>query len=114
MRISDLSSDVCSSDLAPMGIGIWYEMQISDPVSFLFKNTDPRGSLRANVRNATVRCLSNMPLGEMLETRHKMSKTVKIGRESCRERVCKVRVDLGGRRIIKKKKKKEADRRQNK
>jgi hypothetical protein len=56
---------------------IWYEMQISDPVSFLFKNTDPRGSLRANVSNATVRCLSNMPLGEMLETRHKMSQTVR-------------------------------------
>src|SRR3546814_21068180 len=28
-----------------------------------------------------------------------------IGRASCRERVCQVRVDLGGRRIIKKKKK---------
>ena len=60
-----------------MGIGIWYEMQISDPVSFLFKNTDPRGSLRANVSNATVRCLSNMPLEQMLETRHQMSQTVR-------------------------------------
>ena len=29
-----------------------------DPVAYLFKNTDPRGSLRANVSNATVRCLS--------------------------------------------------------
>src|SRR3546814_19033512 len=28
----------------------------------------------------------------------------KIGRASCRERVCPVRVDLGGRRILKKKK----------
>lgn len=60
-----------------MGIGIWYEMWISDPVSYLFKNTDPRGSLRANVSNATVRCLSNMPLAEMLETRHTMSQTVR-------------------------------------
>src|SRR5260370_29110214 len=60
-----------------MGIGIWYEMWISDPVSYLFKNTDPRGSLRANVSNATVRCLSNMPLSEMLETRHTMSQTVR-------------------------------------
>jgi len=60
-----------------MGIGIWYEMWISDPVSYLFKNTDPRGSLRANVSNATVRCLSNMPLAEMLETRHNMSQTVR-------------------------------------
>jgi hypothetical protein len=60
-----------------MGIGIWYEMWISDPVSFLFKNTDPRGSLRANVNNATVRCLSNMKLAEMLETRHQMSQIVR-------------------------------------
>ncbi len=71
------SQPVNSEEGAPMGIGIWYEMQISDPVAYLFKNTDPRGSLRANVSNATVRCLSNMPLAEMLETRHKMSQTVR-------------------------------------
>src|SRR5688572_1667011 len=71
------SQPVNSEEGAPMGIGIWYEMQISDPVSYLFKNTDPKGSLRANVSNATVRCLSNMPLGEMLQTRHTMSQTVR-------------------------------------
>ena len=71
------SQPVNSEEGAPMGIGIWYEMWISDPVAYLFKNTDPRGSLRANVSNATVRCLSNMPLGEMLETRHQMSQTVR-------------------------------------
>ena len=71
------SEPVNSEEGAPMGIGIWYEMWVSDPVSYLFKNTDPRGSLRANVSNATVRCLSNMPLAEMLETRHKMSQTVR-------------------------------------
>jgi regulator of protease activity HflC (stomatin/prohibitin superfamily) len=71
------SEPVNSEEGAPMGIGIWYEMQVSDAVAFLFKNADPRGSLRANVRNAAVRCLSNMPLGEMLETRHKMSQTVR-------------------------------------
>jgi regulator of protease activity HflC (stomatin/prohibitin superfamily) len=71
------SQAVNSEEGAPMGIGIWYEMQVSDPTAFLFKNTDPRGSLRANVSNATVRCLSNMPLAEMLETRHKMSQTVR-------------------------------------
>jgi hypothetical protein len=68
---------VNSEEGAPMGIGIWYEMWISDAVGYLFKNTDPRGSLRANVSNATVRCLSNMPLADMLETRHEMSKTVR-------------------------------------
>jgi len=71
------SQPVNSEEGAPMGIGIWYEMWISDPLGFLFKNTDPRGSLRANVSNSTVRCLSNMPLAEMLETRHKMSQTVR-------------------------------------
>jgi len=71
------SQPVNSEEGAPMGIGIWYEMWISDPVSYLFKNTDPSGSLRANVSSATVRCLSNMPLAEMLETRHTMSQTVR-------------------------------------
>jgi len=71
------SQPVNSEEGAPMGIGIWYEMWIGDPVSYLFKNTDPRGSLRANVSNATVRCLSNMKLAEMLETRHTMSQSVR-------------------------------------
>jgi regulator of protease activity HflC (stomatin/prohibitin superfamily) len=71
------SEPVNSEEGAPMGIGIWYEMWISDPVAYLFNNTDPRGSLMANISNATVRCLSNMPLAEMLETRHTMSQTVR-------------------------------------
>jgi regulator of protease activity HflC (stomatin/prohibitin superfamily) len=71
------SEAVNSEEGAPMGVGIWYEMWISDPVAYLFKNTDPRGSLRANVSNATVRCLSNMPLAEMLQTRHQMSQSVR-------------------------------------
>ncbi len=71
------SQPVNSEEGAPMGIGIWYEMFVSDPVSFLFKNMDPRGSLRANVSNTTVRCLSNMRLGDMLENRHTMSGTVR-------------------------------------
>jgi regulator of protease activity HflC (stomatin/prohibitin superfamily) len=71
------SQAVNSEEGAPMGIGIWYEMFISDPVSFLFKNADPRGSLSANVSSATVRCLSNMPLGDMLVNRHIMSQTVR-------------------------------------
>jgi hypothetical protein len=60
-----------------MGVGIWYEMYISDPVSYLFKNADPRGSLSANVSNAVVRSLSNMPLDQMLVDRHQMSRTVR-------------------------------------
>jgi regulator of protease activity HflC (stomatin/prohibitin superfamily) len=68
---------VNSQEGAPMGIGVWYEMWISDPVGFIFKNTDPRGSLSANVSSATMRCLSNMKLEEMLETRHIMSRAVR-------------------------------------
>jgi regulator of protease activity HflC (stomatin/prohibitin superfamily) len=71
------SQAVNSEEGAPMGIGVWYEMWISDPVSFLFKNADPRGSLRANVGNATVRNLSNMKLSSMLEDRHTMSQLVR-------------------------------------
>ena len=71
------SQPVNSEEGAPMGIGIWYEMYISDPVAYLFKNADPRGSLAANVSNATVRCLSNLELENMLENRHAMSLTVR-------------------------------------
>jgi regulator of protease activity HflC (stomatin/prohibitin superfamily) len=71
------SQAVNSEEGAPMGIGIWYEMYVSDPVAYMFKNADPRGSLAANVRNAVVRNLSNMPLAEMLETRHTMSQEVR-------------------------------------
>jgi regulator of protease activity HflC (stomatin/prohibitin superfamily) len=71
------SQAVNSEEGAPMGIGVWYEMYVSNPVAYLFKNADPRGSLAANVGNATVRCLSNMKLAEMLENRHAMSLTVR-------------------------------------
>lgn len=71
------SNPVNSEEGAPMGIGIWYEMVISDPISHVFKNADPRGSLRANLSNATVRCLSNLKLESMLENRHEMSRIVR-------------------------------------
>jgi regulator of protease activity HflC (stomatin/prohibitin superfamily) len=71
------STPVNSEEGAPMGIGIWYEMVISDPVAYLFKNADPRGSLAANVGNSTVRCLSNLKLADMLTNRHPMSQTVR-------------------------------------
>ena len=71
------SQPVNSEEGAPMGIGVWYEMWISDPVAYLFKNADPRGSLRANVSNATVRNLSNLKLSNMLEDRHSMSTLVR-------------------------------------
>jgi len=71
------SQPVNSEEGAPMGIGIWYEMFVGDPVAYLFKNADPRGSLAANVGSATIRSLSNMKLAAMLENRHNMSQMVR-------------------------------------
>ncbi len=71
------SQAVNSEEGAPMGVGIWYETYINNPISYLFKNSDPRGSLAANVSNATVRCLSNLPLSKMLTDRHTLSQAVR-------------------------------------
>ena len=71
------SNPVNSEEGTPMGVGVWYEMRIKEPVDFIFKNVDPRGSLRANVANATVRSLSNMPLEKLLVDRHEMSRLVR-------------------------------------
>ncbi len=71
------SQAVNSEEGAPMGVGIWYETYINNPISYLFKNSDPRGSLAANVSNATVRCLSNLPLSKMLTDRHSLSQVVR-------------------------------------
>jgi regulator of protease activity HflC (stomatin/prohibitin superfamily) len=71
------SQPINTEEGAPMGVGVWYEMFISDPMSYLFKNADPRGSLAANVGSSAVRCLSNMPLADMLENRHLMSRAVR-------------------------------------
>lgn len=71
------SRAVNSEEGTPMGIGVWYEKRITDPVAYLFENSDPEGSLRANVTNTTVRSLSNMPLDDMLQDRHMMSREVR-------------------------------------
>ncbi|MDF1850132.1 MAG: SPFH/Band 7/PHB domain protein [Verrucomicrobiales bacterium] len=71
------SRAVNSEEGTPVGIGVWYEMRISDPVAYLFENTDPQGSLQANVTNTTVRSLSNMPLDDMMQNRHHMSREVR-------------------------------------
>lgn len=71
------SIPVNTEEGTPMGIGVWYEMYISDPVAHIFRNVDPEGSLTANVKNATIKSLSNLPLSEMLTNRHQMSRTVR-------------------------------------
>ena len=71
------SQPVNSEEGAPMGIGVWYEMYISNQIDYLFKNQDPEGSLRANVSNATIRELSNRKLAKLLEDRHDLSAKVR-------------------------------------
>lgn len=60
-----------------MGVGIWYEMQVNNPISYLFINTNPDGSLQANVASSTISTLSNLEMEKMLEDRHSLSRTVR-------------------------------------
>lgn len=68
---------VNSEEGTPMGVGVWYEMQVSDPVPYLFNNADPDGSLRANVASSTISTLSNLEMDKMLEDRHQLSHKVR-------------------------------------
>ena len=71
------SQMVNSEEGTPMGVGIWYETQVNDPVDYLFKNTNPEGSLQANVASSTISTLSNLEMEKMLEDRHSLSRTVR-------------------------------------
>lgn len=71
------SIPVNSEEGTPMGVGVWYEMFITDAVAHIFRNVDPEGSLTANVKNAAIKNLSNLALSEMLIHRHQMSKIVR-------------------------------------
>lgn len=68
---------VNSEEGTPMGVGIWYEMRVSDPISYLFTNANPDGSLQANVTSSTISTLSNLEMEKMLEDRHSLSRTVR-------------------------------------
>ncbi len=68
---------VNSEEGTPMGVGIWYEMQVNDPVAYLFMNANPEGSLEANVASSTISTLSNLEMDKMLEDRHSLSRTVR-------------------------------------
>src|SRR3546814_19585249 len=90
MRISDWSSDVCSSDLRATRIR---SNRLSAPAAkFKAPDTPPASSLGPEKPGILAGLWSG----------RRVISHVEIGRASCGERVC-VRVDLGGRRIIKKK-----------
>lgn len=71
------SQPVNTLEGAPMGVGIWYEWRVTNPVLFLFANTNPKESLNSNIGTAVVERLSNLPLSRMLENRHEMSRAVR-------------------------------------
>jgi regulator of protease activity HflC (stomatin/prohibitin superfamily) len=68
---------VNSEEGAPMGVGVWYEMYVQNCPAFLFQNSDPVGSLRANVATAVSRQLSNLKLETLLEDRDALSSKVR-------------------------------------
>jgi regulator of protease activity HflC (stomatin/prohibitin superfamily) len=68
---------VNSEEGAPMGVGVWFEMYVNNPKAFLFQNSDPMGSLKANVATAVVKQLSNLKLDVLLENRDALSRRVR-------------------------------------
>src|SRR6478736_4511931 len=68
---------VNSEEGAPMGVGIWFEMFVGNPKAYLFQNSDPLGSLKANVATAIVKQLSNLKLDVLLENRDALSRKVR-------------------------------------
>lgn len=68
---------VNSEEGTPMGVGIWYEMRVMNPVDYLYVNANPEGSLEANVASSTISTLSNLEMEKMLEDRHALSRSVR-------------------------------------
>lgn len=68
---------VNSEEGTPMGVGIWYEMKVVNPVDYLYINANPEGSLEANVASSTISTLSNLEMEKMLEDRHTLSRSVR-------------------------------------
>src|SRR3546814_19321037 len=94
MRISAWSSDVCSSDLVDFGPAERRRRAVldGDPQTGDAQEVLPR---RAAQRLSQIGVGNDVAQLDLVEPQ--------IGRASCRERVVAVRVDLGGRRLIKKK-----------
>src|SRR3546814_11769260 len=102
MRISDWSSDVCSSDLRPSEKTLWIFLSSStSPVDSVFENSV--AGLRPSGPSAS------FPSGPaLMSMRPPRSASMVSRRRSEERRVGKsvsVRVDLGGRRILQKKQK---------
>src|SRR3546814_16221283 len=102
MRISDWSSDVCSSDL-----GLVPASNPPRAVALEARWTpEPSPGRRGEVWRWPHSGLKQRALHRLAADRAAAVAPGEIGRASCRERVS-VRVDLGGRRIIQKTKKEQ-------
>src|SRR3546814_14256870 len=97
MRISDWSSDVCSSDLHHLGSGLNLVLRKLHRSHDLL---DDRGEHLDNLALSFGAFLSNIYAHYFFLA---SAAARKIGRASCRERVCQYGVDLGGRRLVNKK-----------
>src|SRR3546814_19497430 len=93
MRISDWSSDVCSSDL-PTGTSPPKSPLLSDPPDLFFVT-------QIFPHRCILQCYTTSDRKPSLHHIKTRSEERRVGKE------CSVRVDLGGRRIINKKKKKK-------
>src|SRR3546814_11253546 len=94
MRISDWSSDVCSSDLRHGEGGAIFVARDVDDVGDDRRRRRPRARARALEEEAA----DEIALGDDgVERAGDIGERMEIGRESCRERVCQYGVDLGGR-----------------
>src|SRR3546814_20421575 len=97
MRISDWSSDVCSSDLMRAEFGsdaIVFSPEFLREGKALYDNLHPsriivgNTSARAGEFAALLREASLDSDTAVLQTGNTEAEAIKIGRESCRERVC--------------------------
>src|SRR3546814_18743330 len=100
MRISDWSSDVCSSDLR----GLDRHQPSPHRSARRLSDAGSQHRVRIQARHLEGGCRAeDHGTGDAEPGRERQ--THQIGRASCRERVCQSGVDLGGRRIIKNKQK---------
>src|SRR3546814_16007436 len=117
MRISDWSSDVCSSDLCGQQSRFIPDREFISRRPHLSNESSRSGTKARRHIHPWVAIPENQQVGvtspPAFDIRYFPAKPIaplgrsctclEIGRASCRERVLSVRVDLGGRRNIKKK-----------